>query len=304
MQKQTDSLVGEDTDQGIGGIAVDFETDGEFLPTPEKDDQTEVFSGGGVGGEMNQEQQGDLFPVLSEKTEEEPLSEWQLEYGKHLLTKFDKEKSKEMTVEEWCSATLRILNSFSGTKMLKLISMMDSVEIEGWEKDKMVLWKYDEKSLSEFIIQKWHQVYGRRKITIQLRKRPGETYQEFLKRLQQWIFQSGLIPTPEWYIIHLEASAPPGVRMLAKDETDPSKWASIVDSALRDSKKDDSETDKRSERMSSDSDQGYVPHKNEHKRFDYRQRDYGRDRRVPVCFCCGGVGHVKSVCPLNKERKY
>ena len=109
---------------------------------------------------MNQEQQNDLFSVLSEKTEEEPLSEWQLEYGKHLLTKFDKEKSKEMTVEEWCSATLRILNSFSGTKMLKLISMMDSVEIEGWEKDKMVLWKYDEKSLSEFIIQKWHQVYS------------------------------------------------------------------------------------------------------------------------------------------------
>ena len=132
----------------------------------------------------------------------------------------------------------------------------------------------------------------------------------YLTRLQEWVAKSGLPAPPEWYLEHMKANTHAGEGMIAKDETDPVKWAKLMDKTLaeyRHESEPEAMTDMIKEEIHPEDRQMEEEEIDAMFRRNRRVnrlggRDQGRRTRGPTCFCCGGVGHIQGDCPANRDK--
>ena len=69
--------------------------------------------------------------------EEEQKQEWKLEYAERLIPKFSMEGNYGMVVEEWAEKVRELLSHFSGTEIMKITWISESIDVPELKKERL-----------------------------------------------------------------------------------------------------------------------------------------------------------------------
>jgi len=142
-------------------------------------------------------------------------------------------------------------------------------------------------------------------VTIQVVKKPKESWNEYFERLQDWIRKAKLSATDDWYLAHFRAHIRFGDDPFKNQMVNPQKWVDVMDNleALYDRVKMERDIPKEVE----DNDERKIDvvtrkHNQDFERRAKRMRNhkYMADG-TPICDKCHKPGHIARKCPSARR---
>ena len=88
--------------------------------------------------------------------EEEQKQEWKLEYAERLIPKFSMEGNYGMVVEEWAEKVRELLSHFSGTEIMKIMSISESIDLPELKKERLDFPQHTVHTFLRKVVDAWN----------------------------------------------------------------------------------------------------------------------------------------------------
>jgi len=228
------------------------------------------------------------------------LPEWKDE-ALQTIPSFSCVVDRLMSVEQWSSSALRLMQQFTGAEAMKVRALRDAVPITELKARDIDLTQYSVASFLNKIVTIWNDTIGHGRVKAVMVRPQGRSWIEFRHDLLSWAAVHGVPVDDGWLLAQMRANIEMHRDILSASPVNSESWARIMD---------------RTEGMYNHAKQDVqastpVATVDSEEPIDVVKRGYRKSRRQhqftsdgkPICDKCHQVGHTKKRCPQNKKQR-
>lgn len=214
------------------------------------------------------------------------------------LTDFALVRDNYMSIQEWKSCTQDTLRQFWGPKVAIIVAVAKNVNFKEFKTRTFIPARF--KSVEDFldyVMFLWTEGYYMETRKVILRKKPEETWCEFLDRILAMVAGMSVKPTDEWCLQQMRGNIQQHQDRLPTEEKSARKWARYMDmDCLRYDRPQESTVAVVEPDPSADEEDVVDSVKRSDKyRFN--------KKRKPICFNCHRIGHMARDCPNSRNHR-